>query len=214
MTKQKGKGMKTNSPLVTIVTPSYNQADFLEATICSVLEQDYPNIEYHVVDGGSTDDSLKIIRKYAERISWWVSEEDSGQAEAINKGLKRAKGEFVGWLNSDDIYQPGAISSAVEAFRSNPQAGVIYGDAWSIDSQGTAFNIMRAGQYSLVTGIFQYLPAGCLHAQIHSGEGGIFGPGISSRAGSLSMDPHGTVGATCSCAKNLGFSPLPRAGQE
>jgi glycosyltransferase involved in cell wall biosynthesis len=150
MTKQKGKGMKTNSPLVTIVTPSFNQADFLEATICSVLEQDYPNIEYHVVDGGSTDDSLKIIRKYAERISWWVSEEDSGQAEAINKGLKRAKGEFVGWLNSDDIYQPGAISSAVEAFRSNPQAGVIYGDAWSIDSQGTAFNIMRAGQYSLV----------------------------------------------------------------
>lgn len=136
-------------PLVTIVTPSYNQGRFLEATLRSVLEQDYPNIEYIVVDGASTDNSVEIIRRYADRLAWWVSEKDSGQSEAINKGLQRARGEFVGWLNSDDVYQPGAVSAAVAAFRSRPEAGVVYGDALSIDADGKPFNVMRARQYSL-----------------------------------------------------------------
>jgi glycosyltransferase involved in cell wall biosynthesis len=137
-------------PLVTIVTPSFNQGCFLEATIRSVLEQDYPNIEYLVVDGASTDDSVAIIQKYAGRIAWWVSEKDNGQSDAINKGLRRAKGEIVGWLNSDDVYEPGAVSAAVTAFRSNPAAGLVYADARSIDAEGHQFNQMRAHQYDLV----------------------------------------------------------------
>jgi GT2 family glycosyltransferase len=136
-------------PLVTIVTPSYNQGRFLEATLRSVLEQDYPNIEYLVVDGASTDNSVEIIRKYADKITWWVSEKDSGQSEAINKGLRRARGEIVAWLNSDDVYQPGAVSAAVAAFRSRPDAGVVYSDALAIDADGRPFNLMRARQYSL-----------------------------------------------------------------
>jgi glycosyltransferase involved in cell wall biosynthesis len=139
----------TDLPLVTIVTPSYNQARFLEATLRSVLEQDYPNLEYLVVDGASNDGSVDIIRRYADRLTWWVSEKDSGQSEAINKGLQRARGDIIGWLNSDDVYLPGAVSAAVAAFRSHPEAGIVYGDALAIDADGNSFNIMRARQYSL-----------------------------------------------------------------
>ncbi|MBU2610111.1 MAG: glycosyltransferase [Chloroflexi bacterium] len=139
----------TFQPLVSIVTPSYNQAQFLEATLCSVLEQDYPNIEYLVIDGASTDGSLEIIRRYADQLAWWTSEKDSGQSEAVNKGLQRARGEIVGWLNSDDVYLPGAVSAAVAAFQSHPEAGLVYGDALAIDAEGKPFNLMRARQYTL-----------------------------------------------------------------
>ncbi len=139
----------TSLPLVTIVTPSFNQARFLEATLRSVLEQDYPHIEYIIVDGGSTDGSVDIIRRYAERLSWWISEKDSGQSEAVNKGLQRARGEIIGWLNSDDVYLPGAFSAAVAAFHSHPEAGLVYGDALAINAHGQPFNRMRARQYTL-----------------------------------------------------------------
>jgi glycosyltransferase involved in cell wall biosynthesis len=127
--------------LVSIITPSFNQAAYLEQTICSVIGQDYPHIEYFVVDGGSSDGSVGIISQYADKLAWWVSERDAGQAEAINKGLRRAQGGIVAWLNSDDVYQPGAIARAVAAFERNPDAGLVYGNLLSINSDGQPFNL-------------------------------------------------------------------------
>ncbi len=138
-----------NEPLVTIVSPSYNQAGFLEKTILSVLEQDYPNLEYLVVDGGSTDGSVELIKKYADRISWWVSEKDNGQADGINKGLQRASGEIIAWLNSDDFYLPGAISNAVQALQSNPGVGFVYGDLQVVNEAGEITNLLTYGDWGL-----------------------------------------------------------------
>jgi glycosyltransferase involved in cell wall biosynthesis len=134
---------------VSIVTPSYNQARYLEQTMRSVLEQDYPRLEYFVIDGGSSDGSVEIIRKYADQLAGWVSEKDQGQADAINKGLARAGGEIVAWLNSDDYYLPGAVSRAVEVFERHPEAGLIYGNVLSVDGQGQAFNLQTFRPYAL-----------------------------------------------------------------
>ncbi len=140
----------SSSPSVTIVTPSYNQVAFLENTIRSVLAQEYTALEYMIVDGGSTDGSVEIIQRYSDRLAWWVSERDSGQAEAINKGLRRAKGEFVAWLNSDDLYLPGAIQQAVAAFQANPGLGMVFGDAITIDAQGKILNRLSFGDWDLL----------------------------------------------------------------
>ncbi len=135
--------VKSMKPLVSIITPSYNQAAYLKATMESVLNQDYPAIEYIVVDGGSTDGSQKIIESYANRLAWWVSEPDQGQADAINKGFKRAKGDIIAWLNSDDMYLPWTIPEVVDTFIAHPQAGMIYGDAVSCDRDGRLLNELR-----------------------------------------------------------------------
>jgi glycosyltransferase involved in cell wall biosynthesis len=122
-------------PLVTIVTPSFNQGRFLRATIDSVLSQDYPRIEYIVMDGGSTDESKAIAGEYGDRLVW-ISEKDRGQAHAINKGFRMAQGEIVAWLNSDDTILPGAVSHAVRAFENKPGAGAVYGEGYQIDIDG------------------------------------------------------------------------------
>lgn len=124
-----------NLPRITVVTPSFNQAAFLERTIRSVLDQDYPNLEYIIIDGGSTDGSVEIIRHYADRLAWWVSESDRGQAHAINKGLLRATGEWVAWQNSDDIYYPGTFYDLAAAAAKFPRAGLIIGDMMLIDEK-------------------------------------------------------------------------------
>ena len=136
-------------PLVSIVTPSFNQARFLEAAIESVLGQDYPHLEYMIVDGGSNDGSLEIIRKYERRLAWWVSEKDAGQTDAINKGLARANGRILAWLNSDDSYEPGALRAAVDFLLGHPETGLVYGDANFIDEAGRVIGRFAAAQTDL-----------------------------------------------------------------
>ena len=121
-------------PLVSIITPSFNQARYLEQALRSVQDQGYPRLEHIVIDGGSTDGSLEILERHQAKLSFWSSEPDRGQADAINKGLRLARGEFVAWLNSDDAYLPGAVAEAVEALEQDPGLGMVYADGLMVDS--------------------------------------------------------------------------------
>ena len=127
--------MTSPYPKISVVTPSFNQGQFLEETLCSVLDQGYPNLEYIVIDGGSTDSSVEIIQKYAPHLAYWVSEKDSGQVEAIQKGLDRATGDVVAWLNSDDVYTPGTLGKVGAIFRDRNPA-FLYGKCEQTDSAG------------------------------------------------------------------------------
>ena len=138
--------MPNLSPLVSIITPSFNQARYLEATINSVLGQDYPSIEYIIVDGGSTDESADIIKKHEGRIAWWVSEQDKGQTDAINKGFNRATGDILAWINSDDTYNPGAVSAAVKYLLENPEVAMVYADCNFIDENDKVIGKFNAAQ--------------------------------------------------------------------
>ena len=168
-----------DQPLVSIVTPSFNQARYVEATIRSVLAQDHPRIEYIVVDGGSTDGTVDIIRKYAmesnrslfedrkqasglhkHSIAWWVSEKDKGQTDAINKGFSRAKGDILAWINSDDTYQPGAVSAAVKYLQGHPEAGMVYADCNFINEEGRVIGNFGSAQtdYRLLRQGYVHIP--------------------------------------------------------
>lgn len=125
-------------PLVSIITPSYQQSAYLESTIRSVLDQDYSRIEYIVIDGGSSDGSVEIIKQHVDRLAYWVSERDAGQADAINKGFARATGDIITFLNSDDYYLPGAVSRIVQAFKENPDAGFVCGQGLWVAADGRA----------------------------------------------------------------------------
>ena len=142
--------MSADLPSITVVTPSFNQGAFLERTIRSVLDQGYPHLEYFVLDGGSTDGSVEIIRRYEHAIDYWVSQPDGGQTAAINAGWQRATGEILAWLNSDDYYLPGALAAAGAAFLEHPDAALVYGpmrredpDGRSLGTLGSPFDRRR-----------------------------------------------------------------------
>jgi glycosyltransferase involved in cell wall biosynthesis len=134
-------------PRISIITPSYNQGIYLEATVRSVLLQKYPELEFIIIDGGSTDNSVDIIRKYERWIKYWVSEPDDGQAYAIDKGIRKATGDILAWLNSDDVLCPGALHKVAEQYVRMPEVDLVYGDCDMIDQSGNVFSRfnVRAG---------------------------------------------------------------------
>lgn len=136
-------------PKVSVVTPSYNQGRFVEETVRSVLLQGYPNLEYIIVDGGSTDGSTDIIRKYEPWLAYWVSKPDRGQTYAINKGWRRATGDVLAYINSDDCYLNGSVAAAAEAFSANPGAGLIYGTATIVDEDSRPIRAWQAYPFDL-----------------------------------------------------------------
>ncbi|WP_317899510.1 glycosyltransferase family 2 protein [Aurantibacillus circumpalustris] len=121
---------------ISIITPSYNQAEYLEQTILSVLGQNYGNLEYIIIDGGSTDNSVEIIKKYEKQLHYWVSERDSGQSAAINKGIQQASGEIIAWLNSDDLYCENTLHIVSDLFEKNSEVDIVYGDVINFDTKG------------------------------------------------------------------------------
>lgn len=170
-----------SSPLrISIITPSYNQAPFIERTILSVLDQDYENVEYIVIDGGSTDGTIEILKKYSDRITW-KSEKDNGQTEAINKGLRMTTGDIVAYLNSDDTYEPGALAAIADYFRNNPDMKWAYGKCRIIDADDreirkpiTLYKNLLLRKYSyakLLSENFVSQPATFWKREIHVQEG-------------------------------------------
>jgi len=144
--------MSADVPLVSVITPSYNQGEFIEATVRSVLGQNYPKLEYIIVDGGSDDGTLEIIQYYAwlaPGVVRWVSEIDEGQADAVNKGFSMCRGDIVGWLNSDDVYfDSGTISYVVDVFRENPDADIVFGNDVLIDRKNRVIRVRRMPRFS------------------------------------------------------------------
>jgi glycosyltransferase involved in cell wall biosynthesis len=147
-----------DQPRVSIVTISFNQARFLEEAMRSVLEQDYPNIEYIVIDGGSTDESLEIIKKYQNRLAYRQSQKDKGQTDAINQGFAHASGQVFAWLNSDDLLQPGCVLKAVRALQENRTVGMVYGDCNLINASGKVI-----GRFPTAQTDYQKLRRGYVH---------------------------------------------------
>lgn len=134
---------------ISIVTPSYNQGQFLEETIRSVLGQGYPNLEYIIMDGGSTDGSIEIIRRYEPWLTYWVSEPDRGQSHALNKGLARASGKYLAWLNSDDVMGEGVLEQAATYLEQHSQTAAVYGNADFVDSAGRVISHYQTNSFQL-----------------------------------------------------------------
>jgi glycosyltransferase involved in cell wall biosynthesis len=136
-------------PRISVVMPSYNQQQFLERSILSVLNQNYPDFELIIIDGGSHDGTLDVIKKYQRHLAYWESGQDEGQSDALNKGFAHATGEIYGWLNSDDLYLPGAFFRAMEAFRIEASARVVFGDWWEIDGEDRVVSVNYAFDFNL-----------------------------------------------------------------
>jgi glycosyltransferase involved in cell wall biosynthesis len=169
-------------PKISIITPSYNQGDFLEETILSVLNQTYQNIEYIIIDGGSNDSSLDIIAKYKHRLTYWISEPDHGQGDAINKGYLHSQGEFITWLNSDDLLYKDAIENMVKAILENPGVDLFYGNIMSGHTQKSA-SVWYGRQTSFEEMIMSY------HVPIPQ-QGSIFSRRVLEKTGFLDSRWH------------------------
>ncbi len=139
----------TSWPKISIVTPSFNQGKFIEETIRSVICQDYPNIEYIIIDGGSSDNTINIIQKYEKQILYWISESDGGQTDAINKGLKKASGDILAYLNSDDIYTPNTFQIVIDFLNTHPHVDMIYGDIIHINEYSEFICLRKTGKIFL-----------------------------------------------------------------
>ena len=139
------------NPLVSIVTPSYNQAQFLEETIQSVLGQDYEPLEYVIVDDGSTDGSVGIVERYADRLAWWTAQENRGQVPAVNRGFRHATGEYMAYLNSDDTLLPGAVSRMTGELESDPGLLLVYGDARYTDESSQVTGYLPSREFDVAT---------------------------------------------------------------
>ena len=164
-------------PKITVVTPSYNQGQFLEETIQSVLDQGYPNLEYIIMDGGSADNSVDIIRQYADRLAYWVSEPDRGQSHAINKGFQRATGDVLAWLCSDDLYLPETLHIVGRFFFEHPDVEVVYGDVVEIDEAGGILRAVRTPNFNrlalLARGISVPQPTTFFRRRVYEQVGGL-----------------------------------------
>jgi glycosyltransferase involved in cell wall biosynthesis len=136
-------------PKLSIITPSYNQGKYLERTILSVLNQGYPNLEYIIIDGGSEDNSVEIIKRYEKYIAFWVSEKDKGQVDALNKGFRIATGDWLGFQNSDDVYFPGTLPYFGQVVTENPSYDIVYGDLFIIDQEDTVTELLKTVPYNL-----------------------------------------------------------------
>ncbi len=141
-------------PKFAVITPSFNQGSYIEETIRSVLLQNYPNLEFIIIDGESDDNSAEIIRDHQDHLAYWVSEPDNGQSDAINKGFKIATGEVLTWLNSDDYYLPGTLHKVANYFLEHPDVDCVYGDLHIVDENGELLYISKASQYDYRTMLY------------------------------------------------------------
>lgn len=147
-------------PKISVITPTFNQGAFIEKTINSVLSQNYPNLEFIIIDGGSTDNTVEIIKKYDKHLSYWVSESDRGQSHAINKGMAKSTGEILTWLNSDDWYLPGTLLRFAELFQQNPDIGIIVGAGRIVDQTGTEIYYKEPTEEINLTSMYQWQKGG------------------------------------------------------
>lgn len=147
-------------PKISVITPCFNQGDFIEKTINSVLSQNYPNLEFIIIDGGSTDNTVELIKKYEQHLTYWVSEPDHGQSHAINKGMAKSTGEILTWLNSDDWYLPNTLLRFAELFQQNPDIGIIVGAGRNVDQAGTEIYYKKPTQEINLISLYQWQEGG------------------------------------------------------
>jgi glycosyltransferase involved in cell wall biosynthesis len=167
----------SDSPRISVVTPSFNQAKFLEATMRSVHDPGYPNLEHIVIDAGSTDGSVEIIKSYADRLAYWVSEKDEGQTDALIKGFDRATGDILCWLNSDDLFEPTTLQEVADFFSAHPEVRFAYGDATWIDVEGRPFKPKREHRWNRFVWMYDHnfipQPSAFWRADLYRQVGGL-----------------------------------------